>query len=105
VATELRDTGLTVVSMGDFGTREYSDTVRKALRRSDAVVTVFSGASEARGLPASVIFEIEAAVAAGKPIFLITGLATFKLPFAAPRLGILPLNRINEIVSILGQTS
>jgi TIR domain len=105
VADDLRRTGLTVVSMEDLGPGEYSDAVRRALTESDAVVTVLSGVSDRIGLPASVVFEIGAAVAAGKRIFLVTGMATFRLPFVASQLEILPINRIEEIASKLNENA
>ena len=47
--------------------------------------------------PASVLFEIGAAVGAEKPIYVIVDRPSGKLPFGAPGLQVLPLNRLDEI--------
>src|SRR5687767_15451286 len=69
VARVLSSSGIRVVSMGDAETgNEYTDSVRRALGSSAAVVAVLSGISKRRDIPASILFEIGAAVGAGKPI-------------------------------------
>jgi hypothetical protein len=77
--------------------REYDDTVRTALRQSAAVVAVLSGASRRHDMPANVLFEIGAAIGARKPIYVVVDDASAKLPFGAPDLRVLPLNRLDEV--------
>jgi hypothetical protein len=98
VADELRRSGLFVVQMSDLGAAgEYNDQVRRALRRSAAVVVPLPNLSARHDVPASVLFEIGAAVGAEKPIYVIVDQPSGKLPFGAPGLQILPLNRLDEI--------
>jgi methylmalonyl-CoA mutase cobalamin-binding subunit len=106
VGSALHDAGLTVVQMDQLlARRAYDDTVRSALRESDAVVVALSSVSRRHEVPASVLFEIGAAVGAAKPIFVIVEEATAKLPFNAPQMEVLPVNRVNEIADRLSNGS
>jgi hypothetical protein len=98
VADELQRAGLSVVRMSDLGAGdEYTEEVRGALRRSAAVVVALPEVSSRHDVPASVLFEIGAAVGAEKPIYVIVDRPSTKLPFGAPGLQVLPLSRLDEI--------
>lgn len=98
VARVLAGSGLTVVRMSDLEPGgEYTDSIRRALRKSAAVVVVLSQVSRRRELPASVLFEVGAAVGADKPIFVVIDEPSAKLPFNVPHLEVLPTTRIEEI--------
>ena len=98
VAGALRGAGLSVVQMSELEPGgEYTDTIRQALGRSSAIVVVLPKMSARRELPASVLFEIGAAVGADKPIFVIVDEPTAKLPFNVPHLHILPRARLDEV--------
>lgn len=98
IADELRRSGLTVIGMSDFGSAsEYTEEIRNALRSSAAVVVALPIISAKHEIPASVLFEIGAAVGAEKPIYVIVDGPSGKLPFGAPGLQMLPLNRLDEI--------
>jgi hypothetical protein len=102
VVTELEGSGLKVVRIDKLQPRgEYSDSIRSALHSSDAVVTVLAKVSDRDQLPASVLFEIGAAVGAGKRIFVVVDEMAGRLPFNASNLVVLPMNRIGEIATIL----
>ena len=102
VARDLRSAGLKTVSMDQLDTHgEYTDSVRSALGESDAIVTVLRRVSNREQIPASVLFEIGAAVGAGKYIFVVVGEMSGRLPFNVPHLQVLPLNRIGEIATKL----
>ena len=106
VADELQRAGLSVVRMVDLGAGgEYTEEVRRALRRSAAVVVALSDISPRHEVPASVLFEIGAAVGAEKPIYVIVDRPIAKLPFGAPGLQVLPLNRLDEIAQRLIEDS
>src|SRR4051794_2250539 len=66
---------------------EYSNQVREALRASDVVIAVMTSEK----LNANVLFELGAAVGAGKPIVaLVSGVSNVQLPLDAL---ILPISR------------
>jgi hypothetical protein len=99
----LREAGVKVVRMDKLGGHVgYTDVVRNALHKSDAVVVALSNISRRHDVPASVLFEIGAAVGAEKRIFVVVEEPTTKLPFTAPHLEILPANRVSEIAEKLG---
>lgn len=84
--------------MSDFGSAtKYTEEIRKALRRSAAVVVALPNVSAKLEIPASVLFEIGAAIGAEKPIYVIVDRGSGKLPFGAPGLQMLPLSRLDEI--------
>jgi nucleoside 2-deoxyribosyltransferase len=102
----LREAGVKVVRMDELRAGgEYTNSVREALHESDAVVVALSSVSRRHDVPASVLFEIGAAVGAAKRIFVVVEDATTKLPFTAPQLEILPANRVNEIADRLSAHS
>lgn len=106
VADELERAGVAVVRMSDLGPGgEYTAEVRDALRRSAAVVVALTDVSPRHEVPASVLFEIGAAVGAEKPIYVVVDRPSPKLPFGAPGLQILPLNRLDEIARKLNDLS
>lgn len=75
----------------------YDDRARRAIQSSDAVVVVLSRATAGAPLPASVLFEMGAALGAGKATYVVTEDATVTLPFLISRLRVLPANRIDEV--------
>lgn len=102
VTDALKRAGLKTVRMDDLEPRgEYSDAVREALHESDAIVTVLSRISDRDPIPASVLFEIGAAVGAEKQIFVVVDEMTGRLPFHVAHLQVLPLTRIGEIATTL----
>jgi nucleoside 2-deoxyribosyltransferase len=102
VDAALTKAGLTVVRMDGLGSKgEYTDVVRSALNESDAVVVALSGAGRRQDIPASVIFEIGAAMGAEKHIYVVVEESTNKLPFSVRHLEMLPFNRVNEIADKL----
>jgi hypothetical protein len=77
---------------------QYGEPIRKAIRSSDAVVLPLEPRSRRSELPANVLFELGAATAADRAIYLVSRDASVRLPFELPRLQILPMTRINEIL-------
>jgi len=72
VEPTLLDAGLEVVRMNQLrGAGEYNDAVRLALKRADALVVALGGHRREAQVPASVTFEIGAAMGAEKPIFVV----------------------------------
>src|SRR5437588_7535941 len=83
VGLALEEAGLKVVRTDELKLGgAYTKVVRDALRRSDAVVVALSSVSPRHEVPASVLFEIGAAVGAAKPIFVVVEEPTTKLPFS-----------------------
>jgi hypothetical protein len=73
VAELLRHARLDVVRVDELSpSGEYTDEVRRALGTSAAVVVVLARTARRRDVPAGVVFEIGAAVGAGKRIFVVT---------------------------------
>jgi hypothetical protein len=98
VAAELTGAGIDVVAQSDLPADETPyQWLRKALPKSNAMVVVLSRLAQGREIPASVLFEIGAAVGADKPIYLIVDDPSAKLPFHVRNLRVLPLNRVEEI--------
>jgi hypothetical protein len=106
VLDNLTRAGLQVQQMDNLApTGQYTDAVRTAIRRSDAVVVALSEVASGRSIPASVLFEIGAAAGAGKPIFVVVDNLAEKLPFNVPHLRVFPTNRIDEIPRLLESES
>jgi hypothetical protein len=102
VAAELAGAGLAVVQPHQLGAGgEYTDAIRKALRGSAAVVVVIGDISRRHEVAASVLFEIGAAVGAGKPIYVVVDEPSTKLPFNAPNLKVIPVTRLDEVARAL----
>src|SRR5438552_17659079 len=81
VASALRDSGLEVVSTHDVEPGgDYTNDVRRALAGSKAVVVALTNISKRQEIPASVLFEVGAAVGADKPIFIVLDQASASLP-------------------------
>jgi hypothetical protein len=73
--------------------------LRKELRECAVTVVVLSGSTLRQPLTASVLFEVGAAMGAGKPIYAVVDDLTARLPFGVPNLQVLPANRAEEIAS------
>jgi hypothetical protein len=102
LSDSLERAGLHVTRVDEVAPRgQYSDRLRDAVRESAAVVVFLSDVVRRRDIPASVLFEIGAAVGANKPIYVVVERMTEKLPFNAPDLHVLPLNRAQEIAQHL----
>lgn len=102
IGTIFQKAGIKVYRMDQMGIRgEYSEAVRKALLRSDAVVVALSSIPRQQDFPASVLFEIGAAMGAEKDIYVVVEEPTAKLPFSVRHLEILPVSRVNEIADKL----
>jgi hypothetical protein len=102
VAELLTRAALDVVRVDELSlSGEYTDEVRRALGASAAVVVVLARIARRHDLPAGVLFEIGAAVGAGKRIFVVADDLTDGLPFGAPRLQVLPIGRVDEIARLL----
>jgi hypothetical protein len=98
VSTNLRRAGIAVSRIDEFTSGgRYSDELREAVRQAAAVVVVLSDVARGKGIPASILFEIGAAVGANKQIFVLVQNMTERLPFNVPQMQILPLNRADEI--------
>jgi len=80
---------------------EYTAAVRTAVRQSAAMVAILPDVSRRHDIPANVLFEIGAAVGARKPIYVVVGDSSAKLPFGAPDLHVLPITRLDEIARSL----
>lgn len=97
ISRALEGAGLKVVYTGSIGTdRIYDESIRSAIEQSLALVVAFSGRGGSE-IASSVVFEIGAAMGAGKPIFVVVDQPTFRLPFRVPQLRILPIGRVDEI--------
>jgi hypothetical protein len=98
VAAILTQSGVAVIRFDQAApTGVYSDSLRQTLRRSAAVVVVLSELAQRPDIPANLLFEIGAAVGAGKPIYVVVETMTHPLPFGAPDLQVIPLSRVQEI--------
>ena len=102
VSESLRHAGLDVTGLDELApSGEYTDEVRRALQNSAAVVVVLASRAHRRDLSSGVLFEIGAAVGAGKRILVVTDDMVGSLPFGAPRLQVLPVARVDEIAKQL----
>jgi hypothetical protein len=99
VADSLRLLGAKVSSFASVASGDtYTDAIRRAIQRSNAVVIPLGQVSRRGELPANVLFEIGAAIGAGREIYVVSRDVAARLPFEVPRLHVLPLSRIDEII-------
>ncbi len=104
VSHALSDAGLLVMGVRELDPKgDYNDSVRRWIKSSAGMVVAISDRSLSSkfGLPANVVFEIGAATGAGKPIFVVTTLSAPKFPFRVPKLAVIPITRVDEVVHAL----
>lgn len=102
VSAALAGAGLEVLSSDKLTSGGiYSDQIRNALHRADAVVVVLSDIARRREISANVLFEIGAGVGARKPIYVVIESMNDGLPFNVPNLHLLPMSRLGEIAQEL----
>lgn len=90
--------GLTTIRADELTTGGvYNDAVRRALVGSAAMVVPLSGMPRTADLPASALFEIGAAMGAGKPVYVVVDSPTYRVPFGAPGVRVLFSNQLDEI--------
>jgi hypothetical protein len=103
VTMSLNAAGFAVVGFEDVTSGEvYNDAVRQAMGKSIAVVVPMASSLRGTVLPSGVLFEIGAAMGAGKPIYVIVEEdARATVPFSVPGMRVLPESRVDEIARMI----
>lgn len=98
VASVLEASGLEVFDApSPRGGVDPGEQIRLAMEESSAAVVVLSQADQGQCIPASVLFEIGAAMGAGKPIYVLVTEPSQRLSFNVPGMVVLPSNHAEEI--------